>query len=390
VGAAASGRGAGGAPASRVGVSASGLAEKIARRIRREGPLSLAAFMAVTLHDPEDGYYARRHPIGSAGDFITAPEISQVFGELLGLCCAEWWQRSGCPDAVILAELGPGRGALMQDFLRAAASVPEFRRTLRLHLVEASPLLRAEQQRRLGATEPRFVVGVDELPVGPLILVANEFLDALPIRQLARGRSEWAERIVGLDPEGRLAFVETAESPALSLLVPPSLRESPPGSIVEVGPAAAALAANLGERLARSPGLALFIDYGYFPSATGPTLAAIRDHRPADPLTDPGSADLSAHVDFAAVAAAAESAGAIVHGPVSQRDFLRALGAEARLAVLSARASPEQRIALESGLRRLIDPAQMGNLFQVLALTSPGLPAPAGFFAAPAAGSEPR
>ena len=355
------------------------LDEKMARRIRAEGPLSLAAFMAMALHDPGDGYYARRDPIGRAGDFITAPEISQIFGELIGLCCADWWQHSGRPDPVILAELGPGRGALLADFLRAAGTVPEFRRALRLHLVEASPVLRAEQERRLAAAEPRFVAGFDEVPPGPMLLLANEFLDALPIRQLVRGSAEWAERLVGLDPDWRVVFTQGPESPALTILVPQSLRMLPPGSVVEICPAAAALGASLGERLARSPGLALVIDYGYFPSAPGPTLAALRDHRPVDLLEEPGSADLSAHVDFAAFRTAAEARGAVAHGPVPQGRFLSTLGAEARLAALSQRVTPEQRGALQRGLRRLIDPAEMGTLFKVLALTSPGLPAPAGF-----------
>ena len=355
------------------------LANKIARRIRAEGPLSLAAFMAMALHDPDHGYYARRDPIGRAGDFITAPEISQIFGELIGLCCADWWQHSGRPDPVILAELGPGRGALMADFLRAASTVPEFRRALRLHLVEASPVLRTEQERRLAAAEPRFVAGFDEVPPGPMLLLANEFLDALPIRQLVRGSAEWAERLVGLDADSRVVFTQGPESPALTMLVPQSLRMLPPGSVVEICPAAAALGASLGERLARSSGVALVIDYGYFPSAPGPTLAALRDHRPVDLLEEPGSADLSAHVDFAAFRTAAEARGAVAHGPVPQGRFLSALGAEARLAALSQRVTPEQSAALRRGLRRLIAPAEMGTLFKVLALTSPGLPAPAGF-----------
>jgi len=364
------------------------IADKIVRRIRAEGPLTVAAYMAMALHDPEDGYYVRHDPIGRAGDFITAPEISQIFGELIGLCCADWWQRSGRPDPMVLAELGPGRGVLMQDFLRAAATLPEFRRALRLHLIEASPLLRTEQQRRLADAKPRYVAGFDELPPGPLLLIANEFIDALPIRQLVRGRANWAERMVALDDKGRFAFVETPESVALAVLVSPSLRSLPSGSVVEICPAAAALAASLGERLTQTRGLALFIDYGYFPSAAGPTLAAIRDHRPADLFDDPGSADLSAHVDFGAFAAAAEARGGVVHGPVPQGRFLRALGAEARLAALSSRAGPQQRAILERGFERLIDPAEMGNLFKVLAVTSPGLPAPAGFEAESAASSE--
>jgi len=350
--------------------------------------MSLAAYMMLALHDPDSGYYASRDPLGAAGDFVTAPEISQIFGELIGACLIDFWRRIGQPDPVILAELGPGRGTLMADLLRASRAAPEFRRALRLFLVEASPVLRREQLRRIAASEPEvapcFADGIDGLPDGPLLLVANEFLDALPIRQFIRSRDGWAERLVGLEPASepeseRLTFVEGPESPALALLVPPGLRDAPPGAVVEICPAAAALVASLGKRLAHRPGLALFVDYGYFPSRPGATLAAMRRHRAASVFEAPGEADLSAHVDFAAFAETATASGAASHGPVTQRDFLLALGAEARLAALSRRATPAQREALRSGLARLIDPAQMGNLFKVLALTSPGLPPPAGF-----------
>jgi NADH dehydrogenase [ubiquinone] 1 alpha subcomplex assembly factor 7 len=369
-----------------------GLAAKIAGRIRREGPLSVAAFMAMALHDPEAGYYASRDPFGAAGDFVTAPEISQIFGELIGACLADYWQRIDRPDPVILAELGPGRGTLMTDLLRAARALPDFRRALRLWLVEASPVLRAQQQRRLATAAPdlppNFAESIDALPEAPLLLVANEFLDALPIRQLVR-RRDWAERLVALDTVNseasqHLIFGQGPENPALALLVPPALRDAPPDTIVEICPAAAALAAAVAARLARRPGMAVFIDYGYFPSRPGATLAALRRHRAVSALDAPGEADLSAHVDFAVFAEAAAAAGAAVHGPVPQRVFLRALGAEARLAALARRATAAQRADLESGLARLIDPAQMGNLFKVLALTSPGLPAPAGFAPPPA------
>ncbi|HLY46319.1 MAG TPA: SAM-dependent methyltransferase [Stellaceae bacterium] len=356
-----------------------GLEAALARRIRREGPLSLAAFMALALHDPEEGYYARRDPIGRAGDFITAPEISQIFGELIGLWGGELWRRGGAPEPLILAELGPGRGTLMADFLRAAGALPDFRRALRLHLVEQSPVLRQAQQHALAAAAPTFVASFDALPPGPLLMVANEFLDALPIRQLVRGAAHWRERLVALDAEGRLTLADGPESPALSLLVPAALRAAAPGTLVEIAPAAAALAASLGERLATQWGAALFIDYGYYPSRAGASLAAVRRHAPAALLDDPGGADLSAHVDFAAFAATAEAAGARIHGPITQGRFLAALGAEARLAMLAAGAAPAQRAALEAGLARLLDPAQMGDLFKVLAVTSPGLPTPAGF-----------
>ena len=355
------------------------LAARIARRIRREGPIPLAAFMAMALHDPAGGYYARHQPLGRAGDFITAPEISQIFGELIGLWCGDLWQRAGALTPVVLAELGPGRGTLMADFLRAAAAVPGFRTAIRLYLVEASPPLRDEQRRRLAGFAPSFVDSLDALPPGPLLLIANEFLDALPIRQLVRGGGGWRERLVALDAGGDFAFADGPESPALALLVPPGLREAAAGTLVEICPAAMALAASLGERLARQPGAAVFIDYGYFPSRPGPTLAAVRGHRAASPLADPGEVDLSAHVDFAAFAAAARAVGAIVYGPAPQGRFLAALGAEARLAALAAGAAPAQRGVLKTGLARLLDPKEMGTLFQVLALTSPHLPIPAGF-----------
>jgi NADH dehydrogenase [ubiquinone] 1 alpha subcomplex assembly factor 7 len=360
-------------------VSAPDLASRLARRIRAEGPLTVAAFMAIALHDPVSGYYARRQPLGAAGDFITAPEISQIFGELIGLWCADLWQRIGGPDPVIVAELGPGRGVLIEDFLRAAAGAPGFRAAIWLHLVEASPLLRAEQRRRLAGADPVWLTNFDELPDGPLLLVANEFLDALPIRQLVRGDLGWRERMVALDATGKLAFAEGPESLVLSLLVPPERRALPRGTVVEICPAAAALATSLAERLQRWPGAALFVDYGYDAEVPGSTLAAVGGHRSAAVLEAPGAVDLSAHVDFTSFAAAARSAGAAVYGPIAQGDLLKTLGAEARLAALLRRAAPAQRSVLESGLRRLIDPVEMGTLFKALAVTSPGLPAPAGF-----------
>ncbi len=355
------------------------LAARLARHIRAHGPMTIAAFMAMALHDPESGYYASRQPLGAEGDFTTAPEISQIFGELIGLWCADLWQRMGTPDPVVVAELGPGRGVLMADFLRAGAGVPGFRQAMRLHLVEASTVLRAEQQRRLGEAAAVWVASLDELPAGPLLLVANEFLDALPIRQLVRGDTHWCERLVAIDAEGGLCFADGPENPTLDFLVPPGRRDAAPRTMVELCPAAATLAAGLAERLRRQPGAALFVDYGYEAGSPGSTLSAIGSHRAAGLLDAPGTIDLSAHVDFAAFAAAARAAGAVVHGPVPQGRFLAALGAEARLAALLQRAAPGQRVALETGLRRLIDPGEMGTLFKVLAVTAPGLPAPAGF-----------
>jgi NADH dehydrogenase [ubiquinone] 1 alpha subcomplex assembly factor 7 len=359
------------------------LAEKLARHIRAAGPLPLPVFIGLALHDPKHGYYRRRDPIGAAGDFVTAPEISQVFGELLGLWCALCWQALGRPQPVILAELGPGTGTLIADLLRAAGTVPGFRQALRLHLVEASPVLRERQRQRLAGEDVVWLDRAEDLPPGPLLLIANEFLDALPVRQLVRGRRDWRERLVALGPEGELVLTDGPENPALSLLAPAALRrEAPHRAVVEICPAALGLAAMLGARLTASPGAALFVDYGYVEPPCRATLRAVRGHRPADLLAEPGLADLSADVDFAAVAAAARASGAAVWGPVPQRALLLALGAETRLAALAARATAAQRERLQGGLARLLDPAQMGTLFQAMALISPGLPPPPGFAAA--------
>ena len=361
-------------------MTGSDLASKIAARVRAQGPLSLAAYMAMALYDPELGYYATRQPIGAGGDFITAPEISQIFGELIAIWCVLMWERIGHPDPVILAELGPGSGALSADLLRAARAAPSFRRALRPHLVEVSPILRIDQQRRLGTADVVWLTRMEDLPDGPLLIVANEFLDALPIRQLVRGSQHWAERMVALDAEDRLAFADGPENPLLSQLVPAALRATaPPGTIFEICPSGLALAAALGARFASCPGAALLIDYGRSETVAGASLRAVSSHRRADPLATPGTVDLSAQVDFAAIAEAARAAGAAAYGPVAQCGFFQKLGAGARVAALAAHASPKQRERLESGLYRLLDPQQMGTSFKVMTLASRGLPVPPGF-----------
>jgi NADH dehydrogenase [ubiquinone] 1 alpha subcomplex assembly factor 7 len=361
-------------------LSASTLGQKIARRIRAEGPLSVAAYMAMALHDPEDGYYARRESIGTLGDFITAPEISQIFGELIGLWCAVIWRQLGGPDPVTLAELGPGRGVLMSDLLRASATVPDFRPALRLHLIETSAPLRVAQEHRLAQFEPVWVPRFEDLPESPMLVVANEFLDALPIRQFVRHGAHWSERMVTLDEENHFVFGEGPPSPIGALLVPEALRErANEGTIVEISPIAVSLATAIGARFSRHAGAALVIDYGHFPSAPGATLRALWRHRAVSELAEPGTADLSAHVDFAAFAEAARSGGAEVYGPVPQTRLLTALGVVERAAALRERAAPSQRQALDRDVERLLDPDGMGTLFKAVALVSPGLPAPPGF-----------
>jgi len=356
------------------------LARRLAERIRRDGALSIADYMSEALGDPDFGYYRKRDPFGAAGDFVTSPEISQIFGELIGLWCAASWEQMGRPDPVILAELGPGRGTLMADALRAIAVAADFRRALRLHLVETSPMLRQAQATRLAAADPTWHDSIATLPAGPLILVANEFLDALPLHQFVRDPSGWRERRVGLDEDGELAFISNApDATAMTALIPQALRDAAVGDIFETRPAAASLARALGTALGIHPGIALFIDYGHEASACGDTLQAVRRHRPEPVLAAPGETDLTAHVDFAAFADAAATAGARVWGPVPQGAFLAALGIAERAEQLLRHATAAQIAALESACRRLLDPGEMGTLFKVLALAHPSLSAPAGF-----------
>ena len=333
------------------------LLDRLKARIAREGPISVADYMAACLGDPTFGYYMRRDPFGAHGDFTTAPEISQTFGELLGLWCAETWRQIGAPSPVNLVELGPGRGTLMADALRAVGkALPAFREALDPHLVETSPALRAIQKKTIGdATWHEDIAG---LPEGPMLLLANEFFDALPIHQyVGDGRRE---RMIGLDGRN-LAFTEDADD------------------IVETCPAGQEIAAEIGRRLAAHGGAALIVDYGPAQSGPGDSLQAVKDHAYHPVLETPGEADLTAHVDFQALLAAARDAGAVGYGPISQRDLLRRLGIEARIQALVPKADPAQRAAIVSGYRRLTDADQMGTLFKAIALTGPDSPAPPAF-----------
>ncbi len=343
------------------------LGQHLARRIRANGPMSVAEYMSEAVSH----YYAAGDPFGQAGDFITAPEVSQVFGELIGAWCAASWESIGKPDPVLLVELGPGRGTMMADLLRAARGAPDFARAAQLHLVERSPALRALQSEKLASYQPQWHDGIATLPPGPMLLVANEFLDALPIRQFQCSGAAWHERRIGLaDDRETLAFLL---DPGPSALGAELLPAAPENAIAELCPAAIALGAALGSRLANDGGAALFVDYGYYPRAYGDTLQAVRRHRAQSVLDEPGSADLTAHVDFAAFASAAQAAGAAVHGPIGQGAFLARLGIAAREAALLQRATPAQAAAIRSGCRRLIDSGQMGVLFKVMALSQPNI-----------------
>lgn len=349
--------------------------------IAEGGPISLELYMKLALAHPIHGYYRSSLPIGAKGDFITAPEVHQMFGELIGLWAAEVWRLMGEPPHVHLVELGPGRGTLMADALRAARVVPKFFEALDVHLVETSGTLTAAQRETLSTcgTAVTWHATWDGAPKGPVIVIANEFFDALPVRHYVFDGG-WRERLVGLAPDGGLAFGLAPEpSPEIAL-------KAEQGTILELGLAAQEMMTEIAARLATEPGVLLALDYGSDAFHFGETLQAVRDHRFANVLEDPGQADLTAHVDFAALAQTARRAGASAYGPVSQGLFLTRLGIFTRAAQLAQRADTRQKTEIEAALDRLARPgpqtgprASMAELFKVLAVTSPGLAVPPGF-----------
>jgi NADH dehydrogenase [ubiquinone] 1 alpha subcomplex assembly factor 7 len=351
----------------------------IRERIAKTGLIPVAGFMELALGHPEYGYYMTEDPFGTKGDFITAPEISQVFGELIGLWAAVTWQQLGSPDRLIVIECGPGRGTLMNDLLRAAKSVPDFHKAIEIHLVETSPAMRRRQKATLSDDAPTWHDTITTVPAGPTILVANEFLDALPIHQFVMTDAGWAERCVDVGPDG-FSFVAGALAPdGLPVMSSTAL----PGTIFETCPAAMAFAGALTKRFGaapgEAPGAALIIDYGHEKSATGETLQAVHNHKFTDPLADPGKADMTAHVDFDAFGRQLISGGALAIGPITQSTFLSAIGIRERTQQLAHNASPDARADMESATARLIEPAQMGELFKVMVATSAEMPRLAGF-----------
>lgn len=361
------------------------LAAEIAREIALTGPLTVADYMERCLFHPNLGYYTTREPFGTSGDFTTAPEISQMFGELLGLWAADSWMRLGAPSPFILAELGPGRGTMMADALRATCIVPGFHQAARVVLVEASPRLRERQAARLAAYDVTWAGSIDEIPAEPLVLLANEFIDALPIRQFLRTPEGIAERMVGLDDHGALAF-GLRPGARLDARTEARLRDAPLGALLELCPACLSTAEKLGARLATSGGAALFVDYGHAGEREpgggfGDTLQALRAHAFDDVLAHPGEADVTAHVDFAALALAAIASGARAFGPVPQGMLLERLGIAARAERLKRDADATTRAAIDTAHARLAGTGdgQMGTLFKALALVHPALDEIAGF-----------
>ncbi|NVK45522.1 MAG: SAM-dependent methyltransferase [Rhodobacteraceae bacterium] len=351
------------------------LKDSLTRRIAQTGPLSLADYMSECLLHPEHGYYTTRDPLGAAGDFTTAPEISQMFGELLGLCLAQSWLSQGARAPFTLAEIGPGRGTLMADILRATKGVPGMHDAMRVHLIEASPTLRAAQRDRLAGYEVTWCDHVAELPDAPLWLIANEFFDALPIRQFTRNGEGWAETQIGLK-DGVLTLGLSAPAPLAELA--PRLGDTIDGDVVETCPSAAPVVTEIAQRIADHGGAAIFVDYGDWRSL-GDTFQALEAHEMVDPLARPGQADLTAHVDFEALAQTAQTAGVVTSQMIPQGLLLARLGISERAQALATKLSGE---ALESHARafdRLTSPTEMGTLFKALALAPSPDKMPPGF-----------
>lgn len=343
------------------------LSDTFRRLIATTGPIALAQYMA----EANARYYAKADPFGAAGDFVTAPEISQMFGELIGLWLADLWDRAGRPEPAHYVELGPGRGTLARDALRA---MKRFGLEPQVHFVETSDALMVMQSQAV--PEALFRPDLTNVPFeGPILLVGNEFLDALPVRQLIRTADGWREVMVAVDGD---RFVGVPGAQPMDAALPEARRNEPEGTLIETCPAAAAVAGEVAARLAEQGGAALFIDYGHASQRTGSTFQAVRRHEKVDPFAAPGEADLTAHVDFATLAEVAQARGARWLGTVPQGPWLRALGIEARAAALGA-AAPRHREAIAAAMHRLVDAEQMGELFKVMGLAAPGWPDGAGF-----------
>lgn len=358
------------------------LALKLKARIKRDGPITLAQYMEACLQDPAHGYYRTQPAIGTGGDFITAPEISQVFGELIGLWCAVVWQQMGSPKSFNLLELGPGRGTMMRDMLRAQCAMPGFLEAATIHLVESNEALRDLQRETLAGFHPRIEWSdhsrrLCELD-GPIIIVANEFLDARNLHQYVFHESGVCERTVSLNAAEQLAF---AESPACKAFDVEGIREMYPG--IKQGDVFEAqqdgdLTIALSQRRKSGSHAGLFIDYGCFDSGAGDTLQAVRDHKFEHPLTSPGEADLSAHVDFGQFGIDCSVTGFVVDGPTTQAEFLGRLGIIERASKLMA-ANPQRAGEIETGVARLMAPGGMGTRFKAIGIRSPDVPKLPGF-----------
>jgi SAM-dependent MidA family methyltransferase len=353
---------------------------EIRKLIKSSGPMPVWRYMELCLTHPEHGYYVSRDPLGREGDFTTAPEVSQMFGELLGLWAASVWKAIGSPPTLRLIELGPGRGTMMADALRALRVLPPLYQSLSVHMVEINPVLRDKQRATLsGVRNIEWHDSIDEVPDGPAVIFANEYFDVLPVHQAVKRETGWHERVIKLDDSGKLVFA-AADEPILrfEVLLPPLVRAAPVGAVFEWRPDAEIM--KIARRVRDQDGAALIIDYGHLRSDAGDTFQAIARHSFTDPLKNPGLADVTAHVDFQALVRAAEDLGARAHGPVTQGDFLKRLGIETRAVTLMGKTTPEVSADISNALKRLTDSGRggMGSMFKVLAITEPNLTSVAG------------
>jgi len=357
------------------------LQSELKKLIRSSGPMPVWRYMELCLTHPQYGYYVSRDPLGREGDFTTAPEVSQMFGELLGLWTASVWKAIGSPPLLRLIELGPGRGTMMTDALRALRVLPPLYQSLSIHLVEINPVLRDKQKAVLsGVPNVAWHEDIDEVPDGPAVVLANEYFDVLPVHQVVKRENGWHERVVEIDGSGALVFGAAAEPmPRFEMLLPPLVRAAPVGAVFEWRPDTEIM--KITTRVRDQDGAALIVDYGHLRSDAGDTFQAIARHSFTDPLKNPGQADVTAHVDFQALVRAAEDLGARAHGPVSQGEFLKRLGIETRAATLMAKTTPEISEDISGALKRLIGGGRggMGSMFKVLAISGPHLPVLAGF-----------
>lgn len=351
--------------------------------ISAQGPLTFAQYMSIALSDSRHGYYTTKQPFGKKGDFITAPEISQMFGELIGIWAASLWQASGTKEEVAIVELGPGRGTLMHDFLSGTKNVLGFHNKISIHLIEISPKLKDIQKEALRPFSDKIKVQwhntFDEIPAKPAIIVANEFFDALPVHQFINTENGWRENMVGINAEGDLDIILSPSETTSCALIPKKRRNSPIGAIIETCPAAIAITRDIAEHINKNGGAALFIDYGYDEPIIESTLQSVKNHKFHDLLKAPGSADITAHVDFLLLKQVAEECMATAYGPIEQGSFLHAVGINIRADMLKNKADEKHKKDIDSALERLTDSSQMGELFKCIALTHPQWPMPEGF-----------
>ena len=351
------------------------LLSEIRRLIKSSGPMPVWRYMELCLMHPQHGYYVSRDPLGREGDFTTSPEVSQMFGELLGLWAASVWKAIGQPPLMRLIELGPGHGTMMADALRALRVLPPLYQSITIHMVEVNPVLREKQRATLsGVRNITWHDTIDDVVEGPAVIFANEYFDVLPVHQMVKRETGWHERVVELDANEKLVFGAAAEpTPRFEVLLPPLVRAAPVGAVFEWRPDAEIM--KVARRVRSQDGAALIIDYGHTRSDAGDTFQAIARHSFADPLQNPGLADVTAHVDFQALGRAAEDVGSRVHGPVMQGEFLRRLGIESRAATLMAKADHEVSADIAGALKRLTDSGRggMGSMFKVLGISQPDL-----------------